>query len=105
MLGHSQHYQWKTEFLFLVPFVYNPFILKIRHKHFCLVFLQGMVDLIKLSHMHTRGSSAQQHVSSVPLCHMNSDLTGQWASCTYIIFMTFFDLKARTKLNTFYPLE
>ena len=29
---------WKTEFLFLVPFIYNLFILNIRHKNFVLYF-------------------------------------------------------------------
>ena len=101
--------QWKTEFLFLVPFVYNSFILKIRRKHFCLVFLEAMVDLhwgggftfIKLSHMHIVAICQATCLSCPSLWHMNSDLTGQWASCTNMIFRTFFHLK----LNTLYLLQ
>ena len=101
--------QWKTEFLFLVQFVYNPSILiKLGLSIFVLkIFLQAMVDLhfgVSLS-LSLFTICPATCLSCPSLCHTNSDLTGQWAPGTSMIFRTFFHLKAHTKLNTLYPLQ
>ena len=79
----------------------NIFVLEIF-----LVDLHLGVSLLLNSHIcihrdHLPGSMSEL---SFPLPH-EQYLAVQWAPCTNLIFMTFFDLKAHTKLNTLYPLQ